>query len=168
MHFIYLYGRDEGMKIIYDENEHMNHHELKLVYHPKNKKLAQLLLKQFTENLGEVELYDEYHNKYYIPLLAIYYFEMIDQKFYAYTEKDVYRISCMKMELLKKRVQDYGFYQINVRTLVNIKHVKTYKIQRGSRRRIVLDNDDILISSRHYKPEFDRLADHLKIEKIHI
>lgn len=80
-------GRDENMKIIYDENEQMNHHELKLVYHPKNKKLAQLLLKQFTENLGEVELYDEYHNKYYVPLLAIYYFEMVDQKFYAYTEK---------------------------------------------------------------------------------
>lgn len=161
-------GRDENMKIIYDENEQMNHHELKLVYHPKNKKLAQLLLKQFTENLGEVELYDEYHNKYYVPLLAIYYFEMVDQKFYAYTERDVYRIYCVKMERLKQRVQDYGFYQINVRTLVNIRHVKTYKIQRGSRRRIILDNDDILISSRHYKPEFDRLEHDLKHGEIEI
>lgn len=156
------------MKIIYDENEHMNHHELKLVYHPKNKKLAQLLLKQFKKNLGEVELYDEYHNKYYVPLLSIYYFEMVDQKLYAYTENDVYRISCVKMERLRQRVQNYGFYQINVRTLVNIKHIKTYKIQRGSRRRIILDNDDILISSRHYKPEFDRLENDLRIAEIKI
>lgn len=156
------------MKIVYDENDKMNHHELKLVYHPKNKKLAQLLLKQFTENLGEVELYDEFHNKYYIPILAIYYFEMVDHKIYAYTEKDVYRIYCVKMDHLREKVQDYGFYQINVRTLVNIKHVKNYKIQRGSRRRIILDNDDILISSRHYKHEFDRLERDLKQEEIKI
>ena len=93
---------------------------------------------------------------------------MVDQKFYAYTEKDVYRIYCVKMERLKQRVQDYGFYQINVRTLVNIRHVKNYKIQRGSRRRIMLDNDDILISSRHYKPEFDRLEHDLRHGEIEI
>ncbi len=152
------------MKIIYDENDKMNHHELKLVYHPKNKKLAQLLLKQFTENLGEVELYDEFHNKYYIPILAIYYFETIIKSM-PIRKKMLYRIY---QNGSFKKVQDYGFYQINVRTLVNIKHVKNYKIQRGSRRRIILDNDDILISSRHYKHGFDRLERDLKQEEIKI
>lgn len=156
------------MKISYDENEKMNHHEFKLVYHPKNKKLAKLLLKQFTESLGEIEAFDEYRNKYYIPVLSIYYFEIIEHKIYAYTESDVYRINCMNMEQLKAKVKDYGFYQINVRTLVNIKHVKNYKIQRGSRRRIILDNEDVLISSRHYKAEFDKLAHDLKQMEIEI
>ena len=60
---------------------------------------------------------------------------------------------------MKEKLTDYGFYQINVRTLVNVKHVVHYKKQVGCRRQMILDNGDILISSRHFKEEFDMMME---------
>ena len=58
---------------------------------------------------------------------------------------------------LHERVSSYGFYRINVRTLVNVKHVRSYHIKVGSRRKIILDNGDLLVSTRRFKPEFDKM-----------
>lgn len=145
------------MKITYYENKKMNHYEMGLVMHPKNKKLAKLLMKQFQDILGEIEVYDEYRNKYPLTLLEVYYFEMVDHKIFVYTEKEVYRLYYTTMAVLKEKLAPYGFYQINVRTLVNVKHITYYKKQVGCRRQIILDNGDILISSRHFKEEFDTM-----------
>lgn len=147
------------MKITYCEDVKMSHYEIKLIAHPKNMKLAKLLVSQFTESLGEIEVYDEYRNKYPIPLLGVYYFEVIDHKIFVYTETEVFRLRCMPMAKLRELFQPAGFYQINVRTLVNTRHVLKYKKQRGSRRKLVLDNGDMLISSRHYKDGFEKLID---------
>lgn len=147
------------MKITYCEDPKMSHYEMKLMIHPKNIKLAKLLVSQFTESLGEIEVYDEYRNKYPIPLLGVYYFEVVDHKIFAYTEKEVYRLRCITMARLRELFLPSGFYQINVRTLVNVRHVKKYRKQRGSRRKIVLDNGDMLISSRHYKEGFERMIE---------
>lgn len=157
-YFVYQ-GRGVYMKITYSENAEMNHYEMKLMMHPKNKKLAKLLVKQFQDILGEIEVYDEYRNKYPITLLEVYYFEMVDHKIFVYTEKEVYRLYYISMGALKEKLTDYGFYQINVRTLVNVKHVVHYKKQVGCRRQMILDNGDILISSRHFKEEFDMMME---------
>lgn len=145
------------MKITYSMNPLMNHHEMKLTFHPKNKKLAKLLASQFKETLGEIEVYDDCRNKYPIAILGIYYFEMIDHKIFVYTENEVYRLPCISLASLKKNLKSFGFYQINVRTLVNVKHIKQYHKQKGCRRKITLDNGDVLISSRHYRQEFDEM-----------
>lgn len=151
------------MKISYYEDPKMNHYEIKLVTHPKNVRLAKLLANQFTEKLGEIEVYDDCRNIYPLPILSIYYFEIIDHKIFAYTQKDVYRLRCMTMAKLHEEMKEFGFYQINVRTLVNIKYVGQYKKQIGCRRRLVLDNGDILISSRRYHEEFDRMIEDQKL-----
>ena len=52
------------MKVTYREDSKMNHYEMQLVVHPKNRRLAKLLAKQFKETLGEIEVLDEYRNKY--------------------------------------------------------------------------------------------------------
>ena len=115
------------MKIVYCENAKMNHYEIRLVTHPKNIKLAKLLVSQFKETIGEVELYDEYKNKYPVSLLTVYYFEIVDHKIYAYTENDVFRLYGTTMAKLKETVEPMRFYQINVRTIVNVRHVLYYK-----------------------------------------
>lgn len=145
------------MKITYCMNSKMNHHEMKLVVHPRNKKLAKLLASQFRETLGEIEVYDDCRNKYPIAILGIYYFEMVDHKIFAYTESEVYRLHCMTLASLKEDLKHFGFYQINVRTLVNVKHIQQYHKQKGCRRRMILDNGDVLVSSRHYRQEFDEM-----------
>lgn len=147
------------MKIVYCENAKMNHYEIRLVTHPKNIKLAKLLVSQFKETIGEVELYDEYKNKYPVSLLTVYYFEIVDHKIYAYTENDVFRLYGTTMAKLKETVEPMGFYQINVRTIVNVRHVLYYKKQRGYRRRMVLDNKDVLVSSRRYRCGFDKMIE---------
>jgi len=146
------------MKITYYENTEMNHYEMRLTTHPKNKKMAKLLMKQFQETLGEIEVYDDYRNRYPLTLLEIYYFEMVDHKIFVYTDKDVYRLYYTSMGALKKKIQHYGFYQINVRTLVNVKHVSHYKKEIGCRRQMIMDNGDVLVSSRRYKNEFDLMV----------
>ncbi|MEG0276623.1 MAG: LytTR family DNA-binding domain-containing protein [Coprobacillus sp.] len=144
------------MKITYSEDLKMNHYEMKLVVNPKNKKLARLLIQQFKETLGEIEVTDDYRNKYPIPILSIYYVEIIDHKAFVYTDKEVYRLYGA-IPLLKEKMIALGFYQINVRTLVNVKHVTQYRIYKGCRRKVVLDNGDMLVSSRHFKTEFQEM-----------
>lgn len=149
------------MRITFTENKKMNHHEMQLIVHPKNRKLAQLLTKQFAETLGEIEVFDEYHNIYQISILSIYYAEIIDHKMFIYTEKDVYRMGC-SMCRLKSILSKYGFYQINVRTLINEKHILNYSIGKGCRRRVTLDNGEVLVANRHYHKEFDSMIENKK------
>ena len=91
--------------------------------------------------------------------MTVYYFEIVDHKIYAYTENDVFRLYGTTMAKLKETVEPMGFYQINVRTIVNVRHVLYYKKQRGCRRRMVLDNKDVLVSSRRYRCGFDKMIE---------
>ncbi len=145
------------MKMTYCENSEINHYEIRLTAHPKNKKLVTILMKQFQDSLEIIEVYDEYKNIYPMTLLEIYYFEMVDHRLFAYTENDVYMVCYKSIASLHERVSSYGFYRINVRTLVNVKHVRSYHIKVGSRRKIILDNGDLLVSTRRFKPEFDKM-----------
>lgn len=146
------------MKITCSEDVKMNHYEMKLVVHPKNKQLARLLIQQFKETLGEIEVTDDYRNKYTIPILAIYYVEVIDHKTFVYTDKEVYRLYG-SIPVLKEQMLMIGFHQINVRTFVNVKHVTQYRIYKGCRRKVVLDNGETLISSRRFKAEFQEMVE---------
>lgn len=100
------------MKITYCEDSRMSHYELKLITHPKNTKLAKLLVSQFTESLGEIEVYDDYRNKYPIPLLGVYYFEVVDHKIFAYTEKEVFRLRCITMAKLREIFNRLDFIRL--------------------------------------------------------
>lgn len=144
------------MKITCSEDLKMSHYEMKLVAHPKNKKLARLLIQQFRETLGEIEVTDDYRNKYPIPILAIYYVEVIDHKAFVYTDTEIYRLYG-SIPMLKEQMHVIGFHQINVRTFVNVKHVKQYQIYKGCRRKVVLDNGETLVSSRRFKTEFHEM-----------
>lgn len=143
------------MKITYYEDTSLNHYELKLVYHPKNKKMAKILGEYLIERLDLIEVFDELGNKYPISLLSIYYMESVDHKVFCYTEKDVYRIRGRSITELKDLLVDFDFFQINVKTLVNLKHICYYTKLSGCRREVTLDNGDHLVATRGYRDEFD-------------
>lgn len=132
----------------------MNHNEIHISFHPKNKETVQLLMRNMKETMGEVNVYDEYHNHYEISILSIYYIEVVDHKTFIYTKNEVYRIN-KSLSALKKELKNYGFCQINVRTLVNKKHMSSYCVTQDCRRKIYLDNQEILVVNRRYKNEFE-------------
>ncbi|MFQ7799491.1 MAG: hypothetical protein ACLRHW_07950 [Coprobacillus cateniformis] len=43
------------MKVTYREDSKMNHYEMQLVVHPKNRRLAKLLAKQFKKRLDKLK-----------------------------------------------------------------------------------------------------------------
>ena len=142
------------MKIVLNQEENMRRDELILVFHPKNMKLGNTLKNLLESKLGEIEVKDEYNNRFIIPLLNIYYFEMIDQKIFAYTQNEIYRVY-KTMRELKNFCKNTDFFQINVSTLVNKRHVIQYTKIKGCHRRIILDNKEILIANRSFKDEID-------------
>ncbi len=145
------------MKITYEENAKMNHHEIRIVTHPKNKKLVRTVINQIEDKFGEIEVYDDMRNQYYIPILSIYYIEIIDHRIFAYTDSNIYKLRFISTTKLSQILKPYGFYKVNVRTLVNKKYVVQYHKVVGSRRKLILENGEILISSRRYKEECDRM-----------
>lgn len=145
------------MRITYSVNEKMNHNEIRLVVHPNNEKLVHILVSQFDDALGEIEVYDELKNKYPIPLLSVYYFELIDDHIYVYTKDKVFCTKGTSLSALKQKIKSFGFYRINVRTIVNMKYVLTYSKMEGCRRRVELDNGEVLISNRRFYKEVDRM-----------
>ena len=146
------------MKIVYCEDEKLNHYEIKLVFHPKNKKVAKILGNQLEERLDMIEVYDDLGNKYPIPLVSVYYFESVDHKVYCYTEDEIYRVRGRSIRNLKEVLDQFDFCQIDVNTLVNVKHVKSYIKSAACRRQIFLDNGDRLVSSRRYRDNFDTMV----------
>lgn len=146
------------MKIIYCEDEKLNHYELKLVFHPKNKKVAKILGNKLEDKLDIIEVYDDLGNKYPIPLVSVYYFESVDHKVYCYTEDDIFRVRGRSIQNLKEGLSQFDFCQIDVKTLVNAKHVKSYIKGAECRRQIFLDNGDRLISTRRYRDDFDYMV----------
>lgn len=132
----------------------LNHHEIRVIYHPKNKKEIHLLFNFMKNRLKEIEVFDEYYNHYVVSLISIYYIETTDNKVFVYTKDNVYRIN-KHIKRLKKELMNFGFFQVNARTLVNAIHITHYKIGEESRRLLTLDNNETLIVNRHYKKELE-------------
>jgi len=144
------------MKILLNQNKNMKRGEIVLTYHPKNEDLAIQMKCLIESKVGEIEVKDEYNNHFLIPLLNIYYFEVIEQKVFAYTKYDVYRLS-MTFRGLKALISDKGFIQINVRTIVNERHVYRYEFLEGCHRKLILDNMEKVISNRQFKNNVDEM-----------
>ena len=144
------------MKIVLNQAKKMRRDEMILILHPKNVKLGKSIKNLLESKLGEIEVKDDYNNRFIIPLLSIYYFEMIDQKIFVYTQDEVYRVY-KTMRELKEFCKHAGFFQINVRTLVNERHVIQYTKTKGCHRQIILDNHEVLIANRSFKEEVDKV-----------
>ena len=153
------------MQVKLNQTDKVKRNEFVLIFHPKNKELANMTKKMIEAKAGEVEVRDEFHNHFFISLLNIYYFEVIDHKVFAYTKSDVYRIHVIFHDL-KKEMKTKGFIQINVRTLVNERHIYKYEMTKGCRRKLFLDNEECLVSNRQFKDNVDQMLKRRHVEEL--
>ena len=67
------------MKIVLKENQKIRRDEMIMIYHPKNQMLIKTMKELLEARIGEIEVKDEYNNHFFISLLNIYYFEIVDR-----------------------------------------------------------------------------------------
>lgn len=144
------------MRIILKQQKELKRSEIILSFHPKNKELIMLIKKLIESRIGEIEVKDEYNNHFFISLLNVYYFEVIEQKVFVYTKNNIYRLY-MTFHELKSFVLNKGFSQVNVRTIVNERHIIKYEMLKGCHRKLILDNNEQIISNRQFKEKVDEM-----------
>lgn len=84
-----------------------------------------------------------------LPLEEIFYFESVDEKTFAYTEKEVYECGYRLYEI-EEKLEKYGFARISKSTVINIRRIRKIKPQLNGRFEAVLDNDECQVVNRHY------------------
>lgn len=82
---------------------------------------------------------------------AIYYFETVDNKVFAYCEEQVYEVK-EKLYELENLLEMTSFMRISKSTILNLNKVKSLSPAFGGRFEATLDNGERTIISRQYVP----------------
>lgn len=85
----------------------------------------------------------------------IFYFEAVDNKVFAYCEKQVYEI-CRKLYELEETFENSDFLRISKSTIVNVSKIVKLVPYFNSRLEAVLENGERTIISRQYVPDLKR------------
>lgn len=94
----------------------------------------------------------------YLFLDDILYFESIDSKTFAYTQKDVWQVACS----LKDLVTSYafkGFFRCAKAMVLNLYRIEYFKSQSFGRIEATLDNGEIVVISRKYAGRLRQLLE---------
>lgn len=79
----------------------------------------------------------------------IYYFDTVDNKTFAYGDKDVYRVAYKLYELVEK-LEGTQFVKISKAMILNIDYLKKVKVIADNRMEGTLENGEKVIISRRY------------------
>lgn len=93
--------------------------------------------------------------KFVLNLQDIYYFESVENRTFAYVEKDVYEVNFRIYELVEM-YKNTTFIQVSKACIVNIKYIKKITTLVNGRILAVLENDEKMIITRVYANEFKR------------
>ena len=86
-----------------------------------------------------------------IPPSEIYYFDAVDNRVYAYTQKDVYETK-LKLYELEERLTHTDFFRASKSTIINLAKVKNFSPSFNGRFEACLKNEEKLMVSRQYVP----------------
>lgn len=86
-----------------------------------------------------------------LPPSAVYYFESVDNRVYAYGEKEVYEIK-YKLYELESRFLHTDFFRASKSTIINLAKVRNFSPAFNGRFEINLKNGEKLMVSRQYVP----------------
>lgn len=84
-----------------------------------------------------------------IPPSEIYYFESVDNRVFAYTEKDVYDTKG-KLYDIEERLRHTDFFRASKSTIINLAKVRNFSPGFNGRFEVCLKNGERLIVSRQY------------------
>lgn len=135
------------MKLIVDKNP--MHDEVEIVVKCKeiDQSLEQLLEYIRVYSFSVVGRKDG--RKYNIGLPDIYYFESLENKTFAYTEKDVYEVQ-YKIYELENKLEGANFVRISKAGMLNINKLESVKALINGRMEARLANNEKIIINRHY------------------
>lgn len=91
-----------------------------------------------------------------IPILDICYLESVDNRTYIYTVNDCYEIS-MRIYQLEEKLTKSTFVRIQKGMLLNLMKINSIKPGMSGRYVALLKNNEEVIISRKYVPEFKRM-----------
>ena len=128
---------DDGEDEIIIRCRHLDDRTLKLIYALKEgqEKLTALREGKFVQ----------------LPTRDIYYFEAVDNRVFAYLEKDVYECR-LKLYELEQRFAETEFFRATKSTIVNLSKVKSFSPAFNGRFELLMKNGEKLIVSRQYVP----------------
>lgn len=110
-------------------------------------------LSKYIENFGENIIGYIDNDKYVIPVRDIYYFEAVDNKVFAYTEKQVYQVN-YKLAFLAEKYVDNSFLQTSRTIVLNINTIDHVLTLINGRILAVLNNSEKQIITRAYAQDF--------------
>ncbi|MCM1537038.1 MAG: LytTR family transcriptional regulator DNA-binding domain-containing protein [bacterium] len=84
-----------------------------------------------------------------IAPVEIYYFESVDNRVFAYTQKEVYEVKGRLYDL-EERFRHTDFFRASKSTIINLSKVKNFSPGFNGRFEACLDNGEKLIVSRQY------------------
>ena len=144
------------MRIKYIENSLLQDDEIEIIYHPNNLTVAHEIASYLNRTLNVIRCYDDKERRFIeIPLLSIYYIEIIDHRIYAYTLNQELRVCYQKLSDVKQHDVFSYFRQTSVTTLVNIHHIVGIRLLIGAKRELLLDNGEMIIVTRTFKKNFE-------------
>ena len=79
----------------------------------------------------------------------VIYLESIDRKTFAYTQEAVYETK-LKLYELEQQLEAYGFFRASKSCLVQIKYIRSLKMDIGRKIRVTLENGEQIMVSRLY------------------
>lgn len=110
------------------------------------------LLHQFRDGNGKLNAHKD-GEIHILETTDVYYFEAVEQKVFAYCEKEVYEIKNRLYELTELLPVRH-FLRISKSTILNIDKVKQLKPAFNGRFEAWLQNGEKVIISRQYVPDF--------------
>ena len=139
------------MKLIKTKERGLTENYLELHYDEINDETKELISRLDT-TLSNVEgTYDEKHVS--VPVTEVLYFDTVDRKTFAYTEK-----MCIEMRITLRNVldnfSDAGLIRISKSAVVNVYKIDHLQGDINMRTTIFLKNGEKLIMNRGYKKEF--------------
>lgn len=94
-----------------------------------------------------------------LPPEDVFYFESIDGKTFAYTEKNVYECN-LRLYEIEERLCRGSFIRVSKATILNVQKLKAFRTQLNGKLEARLLNGERLEVNRHYVPELKaRLAE---------
>lgn len=86
-----------------------------------------------------------------IPPSSVYYFEAVDNRVFAYLEKDVYETKC-KLYELEERLRGTDFFRATKSTVINLAKAESLSPAFNGRFEVSMKNGECLVISRQYVP----------------
>ena len=92
---------------------------------------------------------------YLLDIAEIIYVDTIERKTFVYTKKDVYE-SSLKLYELEQQLCEYGFFRAGKSSLVQLKYIKSLKMDLNRRIKVTLENGEQIMVSRQYADELKK------------